>query len=128
MWSSMSKLTRVALLALAVASAASLTLSAHHGWAGYSNKEFDITGTVTTALSLGGAHATMKITADGQVWNLTLAPPARTKAAGLEATTIPVGATVTAHGHRHANAKIFEVKTERITYNGKTYNVYPDRT
>ena len=44
------------------------------------------------------------------------------------ATTIPVGATVTAHGHRHTSAKIFEVKTERITYNGVTYNVYPDRT
>ena len=128
MWSSLSRFARVTLLAFTAAFATSLTLSAHHGWAGYSNKEFDVTGTVTTPLSLGGAHATMKITADGQVWNLTLAPPARTKAAGLEADTIPVGATVTAHGHRHSSAKIFEVKTERVTYNGKTYNVYPDRT
>jgi hypothetical protein len=103
-------------------------VGAHHGWGGYQDKEFDITGTVSTPLSNRGAHATMKITADGQVWNLTLAPPARTKDAGLTEDSIPVGATITVHGHRHSNAKVFEVKTERITYNGKTFNVYPDRS
>jgi hypothetical protein len=32
------------------------------------------------------------------------------------------------HGHRSVDPKTFEIKTERITHNGKTYNVYPDRT
>jgi hypothetical protein len=100
---------------------------AHHGWAGYSDEEFEITGTLETAVSLAGAHATMKIKVDGQVWDVTLAPPPRTSNAGLNAKTIPVGATVTVHGHRHRDAKRFEVKTERVTYNGKLYNVYPDR-
>ena len=100
---------------------------AHHGWAGYSDQEFEITGTVETHVRLAGPHGTMKIKVDGQIWDITLAPPPRVESAGLQATTIPVGAKVTIHGHRHRDPKRFEVKTERVMYNGKVYNVYPDR-
>jgi hypothetical protein len=103
--------------------------SAHHGWGGNLDEEFEITGTVVTPLSLAGPHATMQIrTSEGQVWALTLAPPARTERAGLKEGSIPVGATVMIHGHRNRDPKKFEVKTERVTLNGKTFNVYPDRT
>jgi hypothetical protein len=103
--------------------------SAHHGWGGNLDQEFEITGTVVTGVSLAGPHATMQIRAsDGQVWDLTLAPPARTERAGLKEGVIPVGATVMIHGHRNRDPKKFEIKTERVTWNGKTFNVYPDRT
>jgi hypothetical protein len=100
----------------------------HHGWAGNQDQEFELTGTVETGVSLAGPHGTMKIKADNQVWDITLAPPARTSGAGLKEGVIPVGATVTVHGHRNRDPKKFEVKTERVTWNGKVYNVYPDRT
>ena len=101
---------------------------AHHGWGGNEDKEFEMSGTVTTGVSLSGPHATMKIKDDkGQVWDLTLAPPARTSEAGLKEGIIPVGAKVSIHGHRNKDPKKFEVKTERVTWNGKTFNVYPDR-
>jgi len=100
---------------------------AHHGWAGYSDQEFEISGTVETPVKLAGPHGTMQIRVDGQIWDVTLAPPPRVEGAGLQATTIPVGAKVTIHGHRHRDPKRFEVKTERVMYNGKVYNVYPDR-
>ena len=100
---------------------------AHHGWGGNSDEEFQITGTVQKGVSLAGPHATMKIMANGQSWDLTLAPPARTEAAGLKEGIIPVGAMVTVHGHRNRDAKKFEIKTERITWNGRTFDVYPDR-
>ena len=115
-------LTAVIVLALAA------PVSAHHGWAGQDTKEFELTGTVETPLSLAGPHGTMKIRAEGQVWEVTLAPPARVERAGLKEGMIPVGATVTVHGHRNQDAKRFEVKTERVTWNNKTYSVYPDRT
>jgi hypothetical protein len=103
-------------------------VQAHHGWGGYTDKEFELTGVVERGVSLAGPHATMKIkAADQQIWDITLAPPPRTSQSGLNEKTIPVGATVTVHGHRHRDPKRFEVKTERVTYNGKTYNVYPDR-
>jgi hypothetical protein len=75
-----------------------------------------------------GAHSSMQIRAGTQVWDLTLAPPAATTRAGLRSGIIPVGATVTINGHRHVDPKRFEVKTERVTWNGKTFNVYPGRT
>ena len=56
-----------------------------------------------------------------------LAPPAATIRAGLTAEVIPVGAQVTAHGHRHSDPKRLEIKTERVTWNGRVFNVYPDR-
>jgi hypothetical protein len=102
--------------------------TAHHGWGGNEDKEFELTGTVAKSVSLAGPHATMQIkTSDGKVWDLTLAPPFRTERAGLKDGSIPVGATVTAHGHRNRDANKFEMKTERVTWNGKTFNVYPDR-
>lgn len=100
---------------------------AHHGWGGNATEHMELTGEVEQALSLAGPHATMKLMVDGQLWDLTLAPPPRTSHAGLTEATIPVGATITIRGHRNLDPKRFEIKTERVTYAGKLYNVYPDR-
>ena len=115
-------------LGILALSFSALPALAHHGWAGNSDGEFELTGTVDTGVSLAGPHATMKLkSADGKVWDLTLAPPFATERSGLKEGVIPVGAMVTIHGHRNRDAKKFEVKTERVTWNGRTFNVYPDR-
>ena len=103
-------------------------ISAHHGWGGYLDAEFEITGTVESPVSLAGPHASMTIRADGHTWNIVLAPSPRTQQAGLKDGMIPVGSKVTAHGHRHRDSNRFEVKTERLTWGDKVFNVYPDRT
>jgi len=118
----------IPVIIVAALAVATLPLSAHHGWAGNDQKEFELVGTVESGVSLAGPHATMKVRADGQVWDITLAPGARTEAAGLKEGVIPVGAQVTIHGHRNKDPKRFEIKTERVTWNGKTFNVYPDRS
>jgi len=100
---------------------------AHHGWGGNSNQEFEITGTLARGVSLAGPHATMAIMVDGQLWEITLAPPARTSRAGLTEDVIPMGATVTIHGHRNLDGDRFEIKTERVIWEGRTFAVYPDR-
>jgi len=122
-----SKLSHGARLGILALSLSAYPASAHHGWGGNSDEEFELTGTVEKGVSLAGPHATMKLRADGKVWDLTLAPPARTERAGLKEGIIPVGATVTIHGHRNRDANRFEVKTERVIWNGHTFNVYPDR-
>ena len=38
------------------------------------------------------------------------------------------GATVTVHGNRNRDPKRFEMKCTRVTWNGKTYDVYPGRS
>jgi hypothetical protein len=107
---------------------AAAPLSAHHGWSGQGQETFTLSGKVHTAVSLAGPHATMKVVDDkGQVWDITLAPPARTERAGLKAGVIPVGAPVTIVGQRNSDPKRLEIKTVRVTHAGKNYDVYPDR-
>jgi hypothetical protein len=101
---------------------------AHHGWAGQQTDQSEITGTLKTDVSLAGAHGSMQIVDDkGQVWDITLAPAARTERAGLTPGVIPMGAKVTVRGNRNSDTKRFEMKTVRVTHDGKNYDVYPDR-
>jgi Family of unknown function (DUF6152) len=118
-------------LVLLVAGAAALgagAATAHHGWSGQRTEQFELTGTLYKAVSLAGPHATMQIEDDmGQVWDITLAPPSRTKNAGLTEDAIPLGATVTVSGHRSGSADRYEIKTERVIYGERKFDVYPGR-
>ena len=105
-----------------------LQASAHHGWGGQQQNQSEVTGKLQTDVSLAGAHGTMQIVDDkGQVWDVTLAPAARTERAGLKPGVIPKGATVTVRGNRNSDMQRFEIKTVRVTHDGKNYDVYPDR-
>ena len=42
--------------------------------------------------------------------------------------SVPVGETVTAYGPRHKDPKTFEIKTERLRWKDRLFNVYPDRS
>lgn len=99
---------------------------AHHGWSGNTAGEIEVTGTVVTGVSLAGAHGTMQIEdADGQVWDITLAPGPRTHRAGLTEDVIPVGAEVTVFGERNEDPDVFEAKVRRVVWGEKGFDVYP---
>lgn len=127
MQKSLRRLSLVILTAVALATALAIPTYAHHGWGGNSEEQSELTGTVEVPVSLAGPHATMKLRVNGQVWDITMAPPNRTQAAGLREGVIPMGATVTVSGHRNKTANRFEMKTERVTWNGKVFAVYADR-
>ena len=111
----------------AISIASTIPAFAHHGWGGNVDEVTAITGVVTEGVKLAGPHATMKVmSSDGQVWDITLAPPPRTASAGLKQGTIPVGATVTVHGQRNRDPNRYEMKTIQVEYAGKQYNVYPE--
>ena len=120
------RLSLVILASAALVAALSIPAFAHHGWGGNSEQESELTGTVEVPVSLAGPHATMKVRVNGQVWDITMAPPNRTQAAGLKEGIIPAGATVTLVGHKNKTPNRFEMKTERVTWNGKVFNVYAD--
>jgi Family of unknown function (DUF6152) len=112
-----------AILALSMTTPA----SAHHGWGGYQDTLSDVSG-IVEQVSLNGAHARMKLRGvDGQIWDLVLSPPYMTFSVGIKETTIPLGATVKAQGHRHRDMNRFEFKTEQITMGQKTISIYPGR-
>ena len=103
-------------------------VSAHHGWSGQQQQQFQLSGTLHTAVSLAGPHATMQIEDEsGNIWDITMAPPSRTQRSGLAEDTIPVGAEISIVGNRNSNMERYEAKTVRVTYNGKNYDVYPNR-
>jgi len=110
-----------------MAAAPAAPVNAHHGWSEYQDEQSEITGTLETPVSLAGPHATAQIRVGEELWDVVLAPSTRTAAAGLTEDVIPVGATVTASGHRHLDEATLEIKTERLTWNGTVFNVYPER-
>jgi hypothetical protein len=110
-----------------MAAATAAPVSAHHGWSEYQDEQSEITGTLETPVSLAGPHATAQVRVGEEVWDVVLAPSTRTAAAGLTEDAVPVGATVTASGHRHLDEGTLEIKTERLTYNGRVFDVYPER-
>jgi hypothetical protein len=112
-------------VAMGVVAVLALPASAHHGFGG-NTKELTLTGKVVTGVSLAGPHSTMQIRdASGQVWDVTMAPAPRTSATGLKEGLIPVGADVRLEGLRNDDPKKFEIKTRRVIWNGRTFDVYP---
>jgi hypothetical protein len=115
-------------LGASIAVASAVPAVAHHGWGGNVDEVSSMTGVVTEGVKLAGPHGTLKIkTADGKVWDITLAPPYRTSSAGLKQDTIPVGAMVTVRGNRNRDPNRYEMKTIQVEYAGRHYNVYPER-
>ena len=111
---------------VAVFMVSALPAFAHHGWGGNEDKLSDVTGTVTTGVSLAGPHATMRSrmprdTSGTSRWRRRTA---RSRP-GVTEKLIPVGATVTVHGHRNKSQNTYEIKVTKLTYNGKLYDVYP---
>ena len=100
---------------------------AHHGWGGNVDEVSDMTGTVVEGVKLAGPHATMKIKVGNNVWDITMAPPARTERAGLKEGLIPVGATVMVRGNRNRDPNRYEMKTIMVQYGQRRFDVYPER-
>lgn len=110
----------------ALAAAAAPNAHAHHGWSGYGEQDFSLTGTVESA-SLGNPHGVIRVRVEGGVWDVVLGPPAFQRRAGLTDELLPPGATVTAYGHRHVDPTRLEMKTERLRIGERTFDIYPDR-
>ncbi len=118
---------RKAILAAVLSAAFVMPASAHHGWSAQESQVSDLTGTVTRDVSLAGPHGTMQIRVGTAVWDVTLAPPARTAAAGLKPGVIPVGATVTVRGNKSTEPGHREMKTILVVHGNQRYAVYPER-
>ena len=112
---------------LALLLGASVSANAHHGWGWYGGEPFELTGTVEE-INLGGPHGQLKVRADGQLWDVVLAPPGRNARAGLtEAEQIGIGTEITARGHRWKDGPRLEIKTERLVVGDRTFDLYPNR-
>ena len=95
---------------------------AHHGWGSYdAAKPVTVTGPVMTS-KFENPHAEITVKGNDKVWTVTLAPTFRMTSRGAAAEIVAVGRTVSAYGYP-SNAQKDEMRAERITVDGKTYEM-----
>ena len=111
-------ITVVSALALVSAGAA----LAHHGWGSYdASKPVTVAGPIVTS-KFENPHAAITVRASDKVWTVTLAPTSRMNNRGATEKVVAVGQNVSAYGYPSTVDKD-EMRAERITVNGKTYEM-----
>ena len=118
--------TLCAILAAPVVLAMGLPALAHHGWSWTQDGFFELTG-IIREVYVGNPHATLDVDVEGEIWRVELAPPSATIRAGFTEELAKAGDEVVAIGNRSRDETEKRMKAVRITVNGKTYDVYPDR-
>src|SRR6266851_6276373 len=95
---------------------------AHHGWGSYdAAKPVTVAGPVLTS-KFENPHATVTVRGSDKVWTVTLAPTSRMTSRGATAEIVAVGKSVSAYGYPSTVEKD-EMRAERITVDGKTYEM-----
>lgn len=123
----MAWLSRRNLLALCFASPvlAAAPVLAHHGWSWTSEEWFELSGTLTE-IYIGQPHPTLTVDDGTEAWTVELAPVERTLATGFDETTIAIGDSLTAIGHRALKETDFRMKAVRLVTEAGTFDVYPE--
>lgn len=110
------------MLLLAFAGLLTGTAAAHHGWGSYdAANPVTIAGPIET-LKYENPHATIAVRGEDKVWTVTLAPTSRMTSRGATAEVVAVGTNVSAYGYPSTVEKD-EMRAERITVDGKTYEL-----
>ena len=95
---------------------------AHHGWGSYdAAKPVTVEGAILTS-KYENPHATVTVRNAGKVWTVTLAPTSRMSSRGASEKVIAVGNKISAYGYP-STATPDEMRAERITVDGKTYEM-----
>jgi hypothetical protein len=95
---------------------------AHHGWGSYdASKPVTVTGPIVTS-KFENPHAAITVQASDKVWTVTLAPTSRMNSRGATEKVVAVGQNISAYGYPSTVDKD-EMRAERITVNGKTYEM-----
>jgi hypothetical protein len=112
--------TRFALpAALALLAAPAL---AHHGWGSYdAANPLTVAGPIVTS-KFENPHVTVTVRGSDKSWTVILAPISRMENRGAVAAVVAVGKDISAYGYP-SNAVKDEMRAERITVDGKTYEM-----
>jgi Family of unknown function (DUF6152) len=95
---------------------------AHHGWGSYdAAKPVTVAGPIMTS-KFENPHATITVKGADKVWTITLAPTSRMTSRGATDKVVAVGQNVSAYGYPSTVEKD-EMRAERITVDGKTYEM-----
>lgn len=96
--------------------------AAHHGWGSYeAGSPVTVDGPILTS-KYENPHATITVRGKDKEWTVTLAPTSRMTSRGAVVELLGVGKTVSAFGYPSRVEKD-EMRAERITVDGKTYEM-----
>jgi len=102
--------------------ALSAPAAAHHGWGSYdAANPVTVTGPILQS-KYENPHASITVKGSDKEWTVTLAPTFRMSNRGATAEVVAVGKTVAAYGYPSTVEKD-EMRAERITVDGKTYEM-----
>jgi hypothetical protein len=112
---------RIVLALMALASLMGAAV-AHHGWGSYdAAKPVTVAGPILTS-KFENPHATIMVRGGDKVWTVTLAPTSRMVSRGANEKVVAVGQNISAYGYPSTVEKD-EMRAERITVDGKTYEM-----
>ena len=112
---------------LAIAVAASMPVSAHHGWAWAEDTQSTLNGRIQS-ISMTAPHPTLQVTdAAGATWQVDLGNPSQTERSGFRGDTAKAGDAITVLGNRNRERERNHMKAVRITIAGRQYDLYPER-
>jgi Family of unknown function (DUF6152) len=95
---------------------------AHHGWGSYdAGKMFTVRSPVEK-LRWENPHVHIDVKHQGATWEAVLAPPFRMDARGLKPEMLKAGTVVAVEGYPSTRVER-EMRAERITVNGKTFEL-----
>lgn len=115
------------LLATTTMLAAGLTglAFAHHGWSWADAGQIELTG-IITSITIAPPHPIIEVDADGEMWTVELGNPTNTERAGFVEGSAEIGQEIVALGNRASDGAL-RMKAVRITVNGNTFDIYPER-
>lgn len=101
--------------------------SAHHGWSWAEADQIELTGTLKS-VTISPPHPVLEVDAsDGRQWRIELGNPSQTERAGFVEGSAAPGNNVIILGNRSTDPGELRLKAVRITVEGRTYDIYPER-
>ncbi|SFI42880.1 DUF6152 family protein [Albimonas pacifica] len=114
-------------LGAALVAALALPALAHHGWRWTTGDNIELTGVIREA-RLGNPHGVLTVEAGDETWTVEVGQPWRNERAGLTEAMLAPGVEATFVGEPSADVGDRLMKAERIVIDGRTHDLYPDRT
>ena len=101
---------------------ATVTAAAHHGWGSYdSTRKFAIEAPIDM-IAWQNPHAHVMLKYENATWEVILAPITRMHNRGLTEEMLKTGTAITVEGYPSTRRE-HEMRAERITVNGKVYEL-----
>jgi hypothetical protein len=105
---------------------APLAAEAHHGWRWTTGENIELTGLIQS-VRLGNPHGQVVVDVGGEAWTVEVGQPWRNERAGLTDGDFAIGREIRVEGEPAADVSERRLKAERLWFDGRLHELYPER-